>query len=248
MLTDKELDRLITAAIREEIDGHEVPPEVKERVRKALGLNKRARVYSSFRVVALVAAVLSMMVLVSYFVLPTQATAISVKLVKRLEYLIQDRLYNISEGYSTQPESEPAPPQVPEVVIIKEEKVSLDEARTRLPFVLLVPKYVPVDSQLTTVTLSGSKPLMDVKLVYTGTAGTLMITESGVSNNLGLGIGYDADDTKVERVNIRGVQGNLLSNKSGQTVLIWHDQGVTYRILGPFPPEEIKKIAESLSS
>lgn len=74
-----------------------------------------------------------------------------------------------------------------------------------------------------------------------------MIKESGVSSNVGLGIGYDADDTKVERILIRGVQGNLLANKSGQTVLIWHDQGITYRILGPYPPEEIKKIAESLS-
>ncbi|CEP67456.1 Domain of unknown function DUF4367 [Moorella glycerini] len=247
MLTDHELDKLIRTAIREEIEEQEVPPEARERVRKALGLNKLRRVKGGFRAAALVAGVTLIMVLSAYLVFPTKATAISIVLVKRLEYLVKDRLYNIAERYSAEQNPGASVP-VPAPDIGKEEKVSLDEARSRLPFALLIPGYLPEGTVLTSISLSGNKPLMEVTFVYMGNTGILKIKESGISSNRGVGIGYDADDTKVKKIEVRGVEANLLSNKSGQTLLIWHEQGVTYRIEGAYTAEEIVKIANSLSA
>ncbi|MGI9952624.1 DUF4367 domain-containing protein [Moorellaceae bacterium AZ2] len=244
MLTDQQMDKLIRAAIREEIDGQEVPPQARERVRKALGLNQPKLHRRRFSIVAFVAASALFLILSACLVFPNKATAIGISLIRRLEYLVKDRLYNISETYSAVPSSQ-APPHAPD--IDREEKVSLDEARSRLPFVLLVPKYLPESSVLTDISLSGSKPLMEVTLVYTGKTGVLKIKQSGISDNIGMGTGYDGDDTKVEKVSISNVQANLLTNKAGNTLLFWHEQGVTYRIGGPYSPEEIIKVANSLS-
>lgn len=244
MLADHQLDKLLKAAIREEIDGQEVPPQAKERVRKALGLNPPKLAKRRFNMLALVAAGALFLILSACLVSPNKATAIGISLVKRLEYLVKDKLYNISETYSAVSSSQ-APPHAPD--IDREEKVSLDEARSRLPFVLLVPKYLPESSVLTDITLSGSKPFMEVTLVYTGKTGILKIKQSGISDNIGLGAGYDVDDTTVKKVNIRNVEANLLTNKNGHTLLFWREQGVTFRIWGPYPPEEIMKVAGSLS-
>ncbi|MGB9859861.1 MAG: hypothetical protein ACPLQP_08025 [Moorellaceae bacterium] len=141
MLFDQQLDKLIKPAIREEIDGIEVPPETRDRVRKALGLNGLKLAKRTFNIAALVAAGVLFLILSACLVYPHKATAMGLTLVRRLEYLVKDRLYNISETYSAVLSSE-EPPHTPD--IDREEKVSLDEARSRLPFVLLVPKYLPV--------------------------------------------------------------------------------------------------------
>lgn len=55
---------------------------------------------------------------------------------------------------------------------------------------------------------------MEVTLVYTGKTGVLKIEQSGISDNIRMGTGYDGDDTKVEKVNIRHGEASLLLIKT----------------------------------
>ncbi|WP_192868215.1 DUF4367 domain-containing protein [Calderihabitans maritimus] len=105
----------------------------------------------------------------------------------------------------------------------------------------------PEGSKLVAVKISGEKPLMTVTLRYSTKLGPLIIKESGILQNAGIGMGYDKDDTVVERPDINGVSATLFYNKSGRTSLVWYDQGVRYRIEGFNLAEEIIKIAKNLS-
>ncbi|MEW6662237.1 MAG: DUF4367 domain-containing protein [Bacillota bacterium] len=245
MLTDRELDMLIKEAVRQDIDSQEVPPDAKERVRERLGLTKKKKP-SGLGKTALVASVILVLFACAYVVLPGQATAFSVGLIKRLEIFLHESLYNISERYgSSKQKFEQPPPQAPEIA--QETEVSLDEARLRLPFNLMLPKYLPEGFQLRSIRLYGKKPVVEVTLRYIGPNGLLVIKQKGITDNTASGFGYDVDDTKVKRIDIHGVQATLLENESGQSTIVWHHQGVNFKVEGMLSPEEIIRIAKSLT-
>lgn len=245
-MRNDELDRAIRRLVQAEIDGLEVPQEARERVRKALGLEKEQKAPWFYRKVAVaLTCALAALVLSAYLVFPSQAKAIGQVVLSRIGYIVKDALRNISQGYGRNGDQALSSPQDPENS--RTVFSTLEEARNRLPFTLLVPKYLPKDANLTQILLSGQEPLMTVRLIYSGEKGRLVLTESGPTDNAGSGIAYDADDTGVKTVDINGVNGTLLANKNGQVLLSWYKNSVAYQIAGTYPEEEILRVARSLA-
>lgn len=247
MMDNKHFEVLLRDVIKTNIDTQTVPSDVKERVIEKIHLSKsETHNRISFKIVACTVAMLLLFITCAYFAYPQQAGALSVGLIERLEFFLQEKLYNISESFSNKSETKDPPPQTPEIP--SETEVSLQEARASLPFSLSVPQYIPKGLVMEKVKLSGEKPLMEVTLRYTGENKNLIIVEKGISENAGIGLSYDKDDTKVKSITVRGCQANLLVNKSNWVLLEWHDQIITYIIQGNLPPEEIVNIANKLTT
>lgn len=248
MLDDQQLDFLIEKAIREEIDSIEVPPGSKERVRQKLGLTKPygTKRFRWGRWSMTLAGILTSIVVLVCLGTPPQASAIGPITVTRVVHRIKDTICNVSQSYSRERKG-PAPSGRS---LGREVECSLDEAGASLTFPLLLPQYLPPDFSLGSVKLmiAGDDTVEGILLRYKSSKGTLTITQEQTHDNASSGISYDTDDTKVEKVSLRGSDASLLLHKDGTTMLLWYENGVSYSVKGPCTKEEIIEVAEKLAA
>lgn len=157
------------------------------------------------------------------------------------------------------------PPLKPVATFDSGERVSLAEARRRVGFKVLVPEGKPdavyIKDYATTGVLGG-----EVTLVYgTPEQVRLLITERHANVDYRLAKKVAAPDTRIDFVQVRGADGLFLSGKPhfyllvnprgqiieetvrlAKDVLIWSEDGVTYRIEGDLTLEKALELAESL--
>ena len=100
---------------------------------------------------------------------------------------------------------------------------------------------------LTEIQLRQTEHITQIVILFRGDSGILRLRMAGIADNYAMGLAYDIDDTQAKTVMVNGVEGTLLINKSGQVLLEWHNQGVSYQLLGDLNADEMSKIAESLA-
>jgi hypothetical protein len=157
------------------------------------------------------------------------------------------------------------PPLKPVATFDNGRRVSLADARRRVGFKVLVPEKKPdavyVKDYATTGVLGG-----EVTLIYGSPERVrLLITERHADVDYRLAKKIASSGTRIEFVQVRGADGifisgkphfYLLVNPRGQIieeevrlakdVLIWSDDGITYRIEGDLTLDKALELAESL--
>lgn len=245
---DGKLEELIKETLKEHIDGQEIAPEIKDRVRQNLGLKqKRGTPSSRTKFFFGAAAAIVCITLGSVLLFPGQVNAFSMALLKRFGYFLNNTVYNISETY--RPDSgqklPPAPP--PENGVDSSLYKKLESAKKDLPFDLRIPQYLPTGLELTDVRIEGEKPVMQVTLEYEGEGKNLRIIQRGISTNSSTGMSYDVEDTVVKNITIGDFPATLFLMKNERVMIYWREQGIFYKLSGNVSESDTITIANNLS-
>ncbi|MBO8127641.1 MAG: DUF4367 domain-containing protein [Peptococcaceae bacterium] len=127
--------------------------------------------------------------------------------------------------------------------------LSLEEVRAIAPFMVRAPGYVPARFKLKDITYRPYSDLAgEVTFEYRTASGDhILISQQFATGDVGMGLGFDRDDTVVKEVDIKGNEGLLLEHKGGKYCsLHWFDNASHFRVSGRLSPEEILKVARSM--
>lgn len=247
MLNDKDLDSLIKKTYQDELENQQVPFQAYKNVGTRLGINFHSKTRIKRRKLAAVMVILLGFLLSTIYYFDTDgAIANGIQLIRQ-ELQLEGTIMNIKQQFGQSEQTEfSGMPASDELIIPKDELVSLSEAQERVPF-MCYPSYLPEDLKLQEIQLRQTEHLTQIVILFRGDSGILRLRVVGIADNYAMGLAYDIDDTQAKPVMVNGVEGNLLINKSGQVLLEWHNQGVSYQLLGDLNADEMSKIAESLA-
>lgn len=247
MLSDKDLDSLIKKAYRDELNCQPVPFQAYRNVRGRLDLDSRFMPRMKGRQLAVVMVILlSILLSTVYYFDGDGAIANGIQLIKQ-ELQLEGCIMNIKQQFGQTGQTEFSGMSASDKLVIPEgELVSLEEAQARVPF-MIFPTYLPEDLQLQEIRLRQMENITQILVLFKGEDRELRFRMSGISDNYTTGLAYDIEDTEPKTVRVKGAEGTLLVNKSGQVLLVWHNQGVAYQLHGELSTDEIIKIAESLA-
>jgi outer membrane lipoprotein-sorting protein len=129
----------------------------------------------------------------------------------------------------------PAGAQVIDIEDMQPEHLTLDEARARAEFTLLVPTYVPEGATLIDVFA-----VEGVFVLYYDHATTSFTVRQGPSS-----VGETPNGQTTE-VTVRGQPGTLITDDLGNGFLTWTEDGVVISIAGHISQDEVLRVAESM--
>jgi outer membrane lipoprotein-sorting protein len=130
--------------------------------------------------------------------------------------------------------------------------VTLDEARERADFDLLVPAYVPEGATLVDVfsllvvvpeedTQTDVYTMREAFVLYYDHAETSFTVMQGASKEM-----REEPSGEATEVTVRGQTGTLITDDQGNSFLTWEEEGVIITIAGHISEDEIVQVAESL--
>jgi outer membrane lipoprotein-sorting protein len=132
----------------------------------------------------------------------------------------------------------PADAQITQTAGAKSQALTLDEARARAGFPLLVPAYLPQGVTLTSVFQLGEA----IALYYDGFIPFSIVQSRSET------IAQVPQTDPAQRVALRGTEATLIADEAqGGIFLAWSENGVSVSIAGAISVEEALRVAESLS-
>lgn len=234
-LTDAELDELIRLSLKKEAEYKE--PDMDEAWRKFVKRKRRKDLEKVSKYVAIAA---SFLILFAIFAFPTNAKAVSKKIILTVENLLGGNVKNIGVGTGDK-----------EDVVVKEkpvgqkEAVTLEEAKEKAGFPLSIPSYLPDGFALKEALIQpvGKKNIVSIR--YEGNNGYVVLIQKISPESHAQGSSFDTEDGRSEQVDIDGQTGNLTLLKDNNFRLIWGTH-TSYTLYGKLPSEEILKVARSI--
>lgn len=128
----------------------------------------------------------------------------------------------------------PAGAKVTQTAGTKSQALSLDEARARAGFPLLVPGYLPEGVTLASVFQLGEA----IALYYDGFS---------IVQSRSAAIAQVPQTGPAQKITLRGTEATLIADEvQGGVFLAWSENGVNFSIAGAISVEEALKVAESL--
>ncbi len=232
--------------VMEEMKGQ--PPaanEMWQRINRRLQVEE-ARRKLKFKKFAAVAGLLIILGIGIFTVEPERTSAIGnfVSRVFRLDG--RGPVKNVLFSYSREPDE--AGPAVKEIATITPVTTTLEEARKKATFKILIPAYLPPGFSLKEVTWEKIRnPSYRVTLNYQGPqGGFLSISQQNLLGEMGAGYMYDSEDTLVEEVIIQGSPATLTISKNKLARIFWLNQNVSFELFGQISKNEILKVVKSL--
>jgi outer membrane lipoprotein-sorting protein len=132
----------------------------------------------------------------------------------------------------------PADAKVTQAAGAKSQALTLDEARARAGFPLLVPAYLPAGVTLTSVFQLGAA----IALYYDG------FIPFSIVQSRSEAIAQVPQTGTEQKIALRGTEATLIADEAqGGILLAWSENGVSVSIAGTISVEEALKVAESLS-
>jgi outer membrane lipoprotein-sorting protein len=132
----------------------------------------------------------------------------------------------------------PADAQVTQTAGAKSQALTLDEAKARAGFPLLVPAYLPQGVTLTNVFQLGEA----IALYYNG------FIPFSIVQSRSEAIAQVPQAGPVQKIALRGTEATLIADEAqGGIFLAWSEHGVSVSIAGAISVEEALRVAESLS-
>ncbi|MFD1039729.1 DUF4367 domain-containing protein [Virgibacillus byunsanensis] len=255
-LNDEKLDRITKEAIHSELENSPVPPmsseeswqQIHHRLSKQRSGSTKSRYFKNKFVFA-AAAIFLIASLV--FALPQSGVAYS-KLTE-VFHNIQGSVVQLFTKVGDKGPASERPPSSDEYVIIEDsemitKQLNLEEARQETAFTITLPKFVPEEFVLESVTVMMIKGELsdDILLHYEGDQRKFTINQKQVGDSFSSGVTVDNDDTQVESIVINDYQAQLLLFKNDVSELFWVTQSFYFSIRGELAKEEIVEIANSL--
>lgn len=130
---------------------------------------------------------------------------------------------------------------------IDKQELSLEEARSQVPYAFLVPDYIPPYLEQRKIYVEKIGEIYSVALEYYQESNLIIsIIQKKYDSVYTNSTGYDTDDSLVNKIQIGNYPANLVTFKDGSTKLVWNDQSLFYEIRGVLNKDEIIKIAQSM--
>lgn len=255
--SDKDMDRLIEEAIKEEFNSITPPMSTNEawemfnkRREQKKRKNKSIKILTIFNK-KFVYVVSSIIIVISLFALAPQNGAAFSKITEIFNK-IQGNVVQLFIKVGGSEENENGPSSDEFTVIegseVISEQMNLEQAQNVTSFAIVAPKWVPADFYLKDVTVSKktNEKSEDIYLNYQGDQKEFKIREIIIGNEFGLGATVDEEDTKMEEVDINGHTATLLIYKNGFIELVWTTQNHYFLIEGFLTRVQMLKIAKSM--
>jgi hypothetical protein len=255
--SDKDLDRLIEEAAKEEFNSITPPMSTNEaweifnkRREQKKRKKKSIKAPTSFNK-KFVYVASSIIIVISLFTLAPQNGAAFSKLTEIFNK-IQGNVAQLFIKVGGSKENGNGPSSDEFTVIqgseVISEQMGLEQAQSETSFPIIIPQWVPSDYYLKNVTVSKktNKKSQDIYLNYQGDQNEFTIREVAIGNQFGLGTTVDHEDTKLEEVEINGHTATLLIYKNGFLEVIWTTQNHYFLIEGFLTREQMLKIARSM--
>lgn len=255
--SDKDMDRLIEEAIKEEFNSITPPMSTNEawemfnkRREQKKRKNKSIKILTIFNK-KFVYVVSSIIIVISLFALAPQNGAAFSKITEIFNK-IQGNVVQLFIKVGGSEENENGPSSDEFTVIegseVISEQMNLEQAQQETEFPIIVPKRLPSGVHLKNVTVLKKANIKskEIYLNYMGSDNQFTIREMVVGNRFGFGASFDQEDTKVEEININGHKANLIKYKNGFMGLVWITQNHYLSIEGNITKEQIIRIAESM--
>lgn len=248
--SDQELDNLIKAEISKELSNIRVPDfneqwsKIKEEIQtddkpispKRTKINRRLAIVASMLFISLSLA----------FLTPKDANAFGEKIIEFFNIIVGKTTNNKTEIYKQT--GSPAEPVVTDLGTNNEKEVTLEQAQGTISYNLVKPNYLPPQFKLKRVLLTNMGPgISEVSIEYEGDNKIIVFKQNNNAKNTSRGSLYDTDDTTVKDVDIEGNPGFLLITKNNICTLNWSQGDLVLQITGKIDPEQIIKMAASIS-
>jgi hypothetical protein len=139
--------------------------------------------------------------------------------------------FKIPEGAKVVTRELPAPPK----------QMTLEEARKEVNFTVLVPSYLPEGFTFNSSTVFKFEKIETVSLEYKKGSQILSLSETLQDES-----NPSPDIGEVEKVNINGAEGKMISGFAGNNILIWNNGRIELGLSSPLSKEETIKVVGSI--
>jgi len=253
---DEELDDIIRVVVGARMENCNPPPveeawaRLKERINyrpKQLSFNLHKRYLPH---IALTVVLILLVATFFSFTNPIKARALGYKIIDSVEAFLYSPVMNLRSGVRGDDKTKPTPPPqtVKEINTEPQIMITLEEAKTKVPFPLRVPTYLPPAYHLKKVTYQKQTSYTaEVTMEYKGPKDNYFtITQLNFTGELGTGYAYDREDTTIKNVMIGSNKAKIAQSKSGFVRLMWIDGQINLNLEGKLSSQEAIKIARSI--
>lgn len=251
-LSEKELERIIKSHLSKGLDDNIEFPDINDQWQKIknqiLEEDAIPEIKNSFlkQKGIFVAAIILISVGSINFLYPNDANALGGKFAEFFNYIVGKTTQNKTETFKQGNDS--GMPKVQDLGSNIEKEITLDQAKSSVPFKLATPSYLPPETKTRRVILTSlGTDVYQVSIEYILNDKVIVFSQQNSANGTSRGSLYDTDDTVVKDLIVKGSPAMLFMSKNGINTLKWQLRGLLLQITGKITEEEINNITNSIN-
>lgn len=177
---------------------------------------------------------------------PISTVAFGEQFIELYNFIVGKTTKNQTESYQRTPSSDM--PMVQDLGTNEEKELTLEEAKSTIPYKLAIPNYLPEGTkEQKIIATSIDSNIRKITIQYMIDGNMIEFEQSNTGRAASRGSLYDTDDTVLKELTINGATATLLTHKTGISTLNWEMRGLLLQLTGKISSEELIKIAESIT-
>lgn len=171
----------------------------------------------------------------SLFMLPTQGTAINLKVFQSIKSFISGKVQTAYISFGKENKKDTADYLTPEVYSV------LKDVR----YDILLPLDMMDVYRLEKAEVTNVGNSRQVELLLKGNGSEVTITQMNIAGDLNQGNSYDTEDAVMKKANVKGQEATLIVYKNGFSKLSWVDRDIFISVVGNISEDNILMLANS---